>query len=71
MKRMTPEIEPRSSIFHTIPAGGRLITYIWLKVQQAHMHGRSSIELGFETETLWFRSGDITTGTPSLLLPME
>ncbi|GBN42313.1 hypothetical protein AVEN_235946-1 [Araneus ventricosus] len=50
--------------FRTIPGRRRLTSYLYFNVQQAHIHGGSSVESDFEHGTLQARSRDLATRPP-------
>ncbi|GBL95547.1 hypothetical protein AVEN_54145-1 [Araneus ventricosus] len=56
-----PELAPPP---HTTSAEGRLASYVQFNVQQAHIQGGSSVDLGFEPGNLQPRSRDLTTRPP-------
>ncbi|GBL82232.1 hypothetical protein AVEN_252417-1 [Araneus ventricosus] len=77
MTRTTPELPPLFPDFRTTLAGecshwtkkgiGSGVDqrafghYIWFSEQQVHIHGGSSVESGFQPETLLPQSRDLTT----------
>ncbi|GBL74897.1 hypothetical protein AVEN_243732-1 [Araneus ventricosus] len=53
MTRTTPELAYSSSSFCTTPTAGRRAHDVRFNEHQYHIHGESSVEAGFEPETLW------------------
>ncbi|GBM43897.1 hypothetical protein AVEN_247118-1 [Araneus ventricosus] len=63
MTRTTLVLAPSSPNFRTTPTGGHL-TSDRFNVHQAHKHGGSSVESGFEPEALRLRNRHLTTRSP-------
>ncbi|GBL68361.1 hypothetical protein AVEN_248321-1 [Araneus ventricosus] len=64
MKRPTPALVPRSPSLPTTPARGSLAPYVCVGVQQAYIHGESSVKAAFDPGALRPQSRDLTTRTP-------
>ncbi|GBN56744.1 hypothetical protein AVEN_273580-1 [Araneus ventricosus] len=60
MTRTTHELAPPPPKFRTTPTKGCLTHDVRFNAHQAHKHGGSSVESGFEPGALRLRSRDLT-----------